>query len=262
MFAKLRQNGASFFQQANVTEILQQKLPPEMFEGRPLPGIAPCGPKDWLRVDDAYGAQMAYRRRLLRDKAEAVLWLHEDALPAAQEVLDEATALLPGLGFALSGQEVTCPDGERVTIDRAAPLLTLGRMVQEDICILEKKGDEHVLTGAVLCFPANWRLSEKAMRPLTGIHEPVEEYDGNIARRVQRLFDGVRVGRPLWRRNWLSYGDPDLHQPYRRDAGGSHHLIRTERQCILRLPRTDAVIFTIHTFVVPRSVAEAEASAT
>ena len=244
-----------------VTEILQKALSAEMMEERPLPGIAPCGAADWLRVDDAYAAQMAYRRRLLAEREEAVLWCDATALPAAQEVLQEAVAILPGLGFEVRGEEVLCPDGTLVTLDRERPLHTLGHLVQEDICILEKRGEEHVLTGAVLCFPANWRLSEKAMRPLTGIHAPVDAYDDNIARRVQRLFDGVRAGRPLWRRNWLSYGDADLHQPYRRDAGGVHHLIRTERQCILRMPRTDVVIFTIHTFVLDRSLAEAEAPA-
>ena len=140
--------------------------------------------------------------------------------------------------------------GVIVSLDRDAPLLTLGRLVQEDICLLEKRGEEHVLTGAVLCFPANWRLAEKINRPLLGIHAPVPEYDENIARRVQRLFDGVRVGRPLWRFNKLSYSDADLHQPYKKTDGDVTPFIRSERQCILRLPRTDAVVFSIHTFVV------------
>ena len=235
--------------------ILQSALPPEMATLKDLPGIAPCGADDWLRVDDAYAAQMAYREALFDLSPEAVLWQDPAALPAAQEVLEEALKLLPAMGFDISGDQVRRPDGRVVGLDHSRPLKTLGHLVQEDICILEKRGDEHVLTGAALCFPANWRLAEKALRPLTAIHDPVPEYDAAIARRVQRLFDGVKVGRPLWRFNRLAYVDADLHQPYRKSNRGVARFIRSERQCILRLPRTQAVVFTIHTFVVERETA-------
>jgi len=233
-----------------VSIILQDVLP-EPQRGAPgLPGVSPCVPEDWLRVDEAYSAQMAYRAHLLADRPDAVLYQSETALPAAVEVLDEALKLVPRLGFSVSDGAVTCPDSSVVSVDRERPLWTLGHLVQEDICILQKVGVEHVLTAAVLCFPANWRLAEKAGRPLTGIHAPVDEYDDNIARRVQRLFDGVRVGCPLWRFNKLHYADPDLHQPRRREVGAQMPFTRSERQCILRLPQTDAVVFTIHTHVV------------
>lgn len=115
-------------------------------------------------------------------------------------------------------------------------------------------------TGAVLCFPASWLLSEKSGRPLSAIHETVDEYDTGLARRVQRMFDGVQVGRPLWRMNQLWYADPELHQPRsditpraieNKPEGASYY--RSERQCILRLPQTQAVVFTIHTFVLNAS---------
>jgi hypothetical protein len=240
--------------------ILQDRLPSEMQSPKKLPGVAPCAADDWLRVDDAYAAQMAYRRRLLTECTPAVLWSDPSAQEAAEEVLDAALGLLPALGFDVGAETVRCPDGTKVVLERQAPLRTLGQLVQEDICILQKHGPEHCLTGAVLCFPANWRLADKAMRPLTGIHAPVHEYDDNIARRVQRMFDGVRAGKPLWRFNRLRYADPDLHQPRRREGGGRLPYIRSERQCVLRLPRTDAVIFTIHTFVVKHAQSEAAAA--
>jgi hypothetical protein len=134
-------------------------------------------------------------------------------------------------------------------------MATLGHLVQEDLCLMEKRGEEHHLTAAVLCFPASWRLSEKIGRPLTDIHVPVPEYDEGIAKRVQRLFDGVQVGRPLWRFNALRYAEPDLFQPRaRREPDGAQArglpYLRSERQCVLRLPDTAACVFSIHTFVV------------
>lgn len=232
--------------------ILQNALPAEMLTERALPGVAPCGAEDWLRVDEAYAGQMAYRCALIASIPADVLWMDPAALPAAQEVLVETLALLPALGFGIEGGTVHCPDGRRVEVNQEQPLHTLGHLVQQDICILQKQGAEHVLTGAVLCFPASWRLADKAGRPLSAIHHPVPSYDGDIARRVQRMFDGVRAGKPLWRFNRLSYRGPDLHQPYRK-ADGTGDYIRSERQCILRLPQTGAVVFAIHTFVVART---------
>lgn len=230
--------------------ILQDTMPPEMAGDVRLPGMGPIGAQDWLRVDEAYAAQMAYRAALLRDRRAAVLWESDVAETATLELLDEALAVLPVHGFDVTGDTVVCPDGRRVAVDRAAPLRTLGALVQEDLCILQRRGDEHVLTAAVLCFPANWRLADKAGRGLMDIHAPVDEYDANLRARVQRLFDGVQVGRPLWRFNRLPYGVADLHQPYRKDDGGRSGYVRSERQCILRLPVTRAVVFSIHTYVV------------
>ena len=219
--------------------------------------MAPAQSHDWLRVDEAYGAQMQRRLTLLQDQREDVLWMDPQARVAAREVLEQALDILPALGFEIAEDTVLCPDGRRVAIDCVAPLLTLGQLVQQDICLLQKQGAEHVLVGAVLCFPASWRLAEKAGRPLIGIHEPVEEYDENLARRVQRLFDGVRVGRPLWRFNRLWYDDPELHQP--RSATAPRRIqpdqqaapyIRSERQCLVRMPVSDVVVFSIHTYVI------------
>ncbi|APE43948.1 hypothetical protein BOO69_11420 [Sulfitobacter alexandrii] len=233
-------------------EILHTRLPPEMDRDRPLPGVAPCGADDWLRVDERYAEQMAYRVALLAERPDAVLWDPPEARVPTREVLDEALALLPGLGFVLDRDRVRCPDGRLVLVDRDAPLLTLGRLLQQDICVLDKCGDAHVLIAAVLCFPANWRLAEKAGRPLVEIHAPVAAYDTALARRVQRLFDGVQPGRPLWRFNRLPYGDSDLHQPARKDADLPRLFVRAERQCVVRMPKSRAVVFAIHTHVVRR----------
>jgi hypothetical protein len=240
-----------------MSEILQNTLPSEMQAETKLPGMAPAEPDGWLRVDEAYGAQMKRRLELLAHQSDDVLWMDPSALEAAQEILDAVLEILPSLGFLSEHGQVTCPDGRVVQIMRDAPLLTLGQLVQEDICLLRKEGEEHVLVGAVLCFPASWRLAEKTGKPLIGIHEPVSEYDDHLAKRVQRLFDGVRAGRPLWRFNRLWYDDPELHQP--RSAREPRRIspdqqaapyIRSERQCVVRMPKTDIVVFSIHTYVV------------
>ncbi len=225
-----------------------------------LPGLNPVEPGDWLRVDDAYAAQMAYREALLADRPGAVLALDEGARPAAEELLESVLAhIATKPGYAQQGEKVTCPDGRMVEIDPSAPLATCGRLVQEDLVILETRpgSDEHVLTGAVLCFPASWTLSEKFLQPLTTIHVPVPHYSADLAQRVQRLFDGIQPGRPIWRANNLVYDNPDLHQPRREDDPRNRTLeagprwLRVERQGLLRLAISRAVVFSIHSYVLP-----------
>lgn len=237
-----------------MTAILQKTLPYDVTAERRLPGIQPLALRDWLIRDDAFDRQMAHRDRLLAERRDAVVVMDETARDAALELLD----LVLDTAYPGAGDPAARPDGAEVPIDRDDPMGTLGRLVQEDFCILQKQGDEHVLTAAVLCFPASWMLSEKFMRPLTIIHVPVDQYDADIAARVQRLFDGVQPGRPLWRFNALWYTDPELHQPRsendrRQERGsGSADFLRSERQSVLRLPRTGAVVFSIHTFVLAR----------
>lgn len=244
-----------------MTDVLQTSLPYDPFTPKPLPGIAPLAMQDWLIVDEAYAGQMALRRALVNGQRDVVLALDGAALAAAVElmdlVVDQLVARAQG-DFSRSGYNLTCPDGAVVRIDRNDPLATLGQVAQEDFCILQKQGDEHVLTGAVLCFPASWQLSEKFMRPLVGIHIPVQSYTDEIAKRVQRLFDGVRDGRPLWRFNALWYDHPEIHTPRseknRRNVPDAETgaYLRSEKQSILRLPNSNAVVFSIHTFVVAR----------
>ncbi|MDX5401988.1 MAG: DUF3445 domain-containing protein [Rhodobacterales bacterium] len=247
-----------------MTTILQTRLSYDPTTPRPLPGIAPMDPADWVIVDDAYAGQMEERRKLLAERRDKVLALDPQARPAAQELLNAVLAdLAARADHVVTEGQVQRPDGVTVTLDRDDPMGTLGHLVQQDLCIMERRGDEHVLTAAVLCFPASWTLEEKFMRPLTGIHVPVDSYDDSMARRVQRLFDGVQVGRPLWRFNALWYADPTLHQPRReadrrpeRGAEDARYL-RTERQSLLRLPQTGAVVFGIHTSVLERATVRA-----
>jgi len=236
--------------------ILQKSIPHNPLQAVKLPGIQPLAPQDWLRPDEAFAGQMQRRADLLAERRQDVVRLAPFALEAAQELLQTVLDHL----YPDAGQEILRPDGARAAIDWQDPLGTLGRITQQDFCLLQKPqgSAEHVLTGAILCFPASWTLAEKFMRPLIGIHETVDSYDESIAKRVQRLFDGVQPGRPLWRFNALWYQDPELyaprsiHDPRDKSHGCDAPYMRSEQQVILRLPQSRAVVFSIHTYMVHR----------
>lgn len=238
--------------------ILNEKLPLHPWADprtRRLPGIQPIGDDSWLVVCDAYAAQMAERDRLIAERPQLVHALPAAALPAAQELYDRVLAKLRGMaGFQVGAESVLRPDGVRVALDRDKPLLTLGRLVQEDLCLMQRVGEEHALTAAVLCFPASWTLAEKLGRSMGGIHIPVESYTEDLARRVQRLFDAIRPEQPLWRMNFHIYESPELFHPRRETdrhpTARAGAYMRAERQCLLRLPQSAAVLFSIHTYQV------------
>jgi len=218
---------------------------------RAIPGTGLVGPDDWVKVSDTFAGQMALRDALVADRPGAVL----AALPGSEAALDETRALLISTlarrpDYTVTADAVTRPDGVTVPLSLAT-LPLLARLVQEDVCLLQKQGPEYVLVAATLLFPSLWRLDEKIGHPMTRIHRPVAAYDAGAAKRVARLFDGLKPGLPIERWNGQRHVDAALHQPRSETApaldtsGGAYY--RSERQCLLRLPETGAILFTIHT---------------
>jgi hypothetical protein len=249
--------------------VLQDRLPHvpwlEAATSR-LPGMRPCGAEDWIREDEAFAGQMAERDWLIATRLPLVHALLPEGRAASEELLETVVDILSRRpGYHVEASQVTRPDGVVVPLASRFPLVTLGRLVQEDLCLMEAQGGESVMTGAILCFPASWTLAQKIGKPMTGIHRPVRHYDAQLARRVQRLFDMVRVGQPMERYNALVYDDPTLHQPRteedRRGYAVERLYMRSERQVIARLPRTQAVVFSIHTYIVPLARLEPQALA-
>lgn len=212
------------------------------------PGLAPLDMREWtVRLPD-FDAQMAYRRELLARTPEVVLGALPDGEEPALELLE---MLLAHLG-----------DPRRLALEeRFCALTATGRLVPEDFCLLASDGasGEYRLVAAVLCFPSRWLLSEKLGRPLTPVHAPVPGYAAELARRVNRVFEALRPERPLVRVNWTVQPTAELFLPQGEahksavpdpvEAGLFH--LRTERQTLVRMPRTGAVAFGIKTSVTP-----------
>jgi len=218
-----------------------------------LPGVQALKDQPFLLPGPDFAGHMALRLALVQNHKSEVLY--ESALieDTCNELLDHVTENL-GDDYDVRKEIIVRPDGFVVPRE-LSPLYQLALLVQEDFCVLEKRGDEHVLVAALLCFPAGWLLAAKINRPLIKIHDTVEPYTEDIAIRVQRLFDGVKVGQALWRANSLKYHDPSLFQPYKTETPQSApRFLRTERQLIFRLPVSKAVVFSIRTTVAQMPV--------
>jgi hypothetical protein len=191
-------------------------------------------------------AQLAEKHRVLAaHHGEVVAALDGTEVPAA-ELLAAIRAEIDSVDDGAGPAEATGLH----PIDEAA------RLVAEDLCLLVERDGGWVLGAGSVCFPSHWRLTDKLGLSLAAVHGPVPDYATDLADRVDRFLDKLRVGRGVWRRNWTIHADPALHAPdvppppdpaiTRQDAGVRLWL-RSERQTLTRLPRTQAVVFTIRT---------------
>jgi hypothetical protein len=227
-------------------------------------GLHALEPGEWLETGADAAPQMAERRRLLTERPAEVVAALPESVPGQQELYALVLAHLPErfpdrwqrVGAALVDQL----SGERFASVPDDPLATLGRMVQEDFCLMQASPSGYRLTAAVLCFPAHWRLADKLGRPLDVIHTPVPGFDARLARSVDRFFAGLLVERPVWRVNWSLVDTPELFRPpelrtrpRRIDAAraGEQLWLRVERQTLRRLAASGDVVFGIRTYLEP-----------
>jgi len=150
--------------------------------------------------------------------------------------------------------------GERDSLP-LPPLDWLGRQLQEDLLILDGNGEGIPLVAGQLCFPNDWCLEDKIGQSFLEIHQPVPLFAEQIGRSSYLLMERLKLGRPVWRINWgikpsnrlnlATKFKPELqslHRDITLENVGESCFFRVERQGLLRLPRTEGVLFTIHTY--------------
>lgn len=240
--------------------ILQRRLAAHPWRGpltARLPGLHPLKEGEWLIRDEAFAGQMALRDDLFANHREKVFAETPAAASAQRELFALIVREVRASGaYGEQGEHLIRPDGIAVDATEPPPLVTAARLVQEDLAILTPGPDGHVLSAAAIAFPASWMLAEKMGRSLVAIHDLVGRVDDEMGARIEALLARLPADRPVQRANVLAYNDPSLHQPrsegdprgYQPDAPT---YVRVERQTLRRLPTSGAIVFTIHTSVVP-----------
>lgn len=236
-------------------------------------GLKPLGSEPWIEVDERLGHYLGEKHRLMARDRDEVWSAHADTRDSQMEIRD---ALVDNLRTHPQ-QRWTCdpaglvinevPDHcahVPIALDDPAPLLSAAMLVQEDLCLMRRGEDGWYLAAASVCFASSWSLKEKFGRTLDGLHAPVPGYSGQMAQRMARIFDNLRVGNPVWRLNWSLYNDDRLHHPHSHgmlkvaDAGGRDPsswlnglYMRVERQTLTRMPISGDILFTIRIHVDP-----------
>jgi hypothetical protein len=223
---------------------------------------------EWFEIDTTYPDEMRQRRELLAERYNEVF----GALPGSEDARAETLELVEAnltqhhpTWFARDDTKLhnrLTDETWDLTPPSCDPLELAGRLVQEDLCIIQHADDGPRFTAAVLCFPSRWRLHDKLGRPLTDVHGPVPLYAERLARPVDRFMQHVKPGHIAQRLNWSLMDDRALFQTGGKWREGVNPAItaqnvgetlnlRVERQTLRRLPRSDAVLFGIRVHVYP-----------
>lgn len=243
-------------------------------------GLTRLRPEElWLDVDDALLDELGEKERLLAERHDEVFVELAESRPAQREIAntlletllrdypdryrrDADTLLIDGKAHAFSVADLVD--------DARAPLEVISRFAQEDLCVMERRGGRWCLSAGSVCFPTRWDLRSKLGLPLDAIHGPVPGYREVLAASVDRFFEGLVVGRTVWRSNWSLVDDPTLFQPRVHPANarqidarnaGEKIWWRLERQTLHRFPGSDAVLFTIRVYQTPLRILRADKEA-
>ena len=227
----------------------------------------------WFEIDDRYVDEMVERRRLLHERHADVFGALPPSDAARAEtlraVVDNLTTHFPQW-FAREHDslhnELTGEDWN-LAAPPCDPLELAGRLVQEDLCIIQNGTEGPVFTAAMLCFPSRWRLHEKLGKPLVAVHGPVPFYADRLAAPVDRFMARVKPGHIASRLNWSVLDDPAMYQPTGKwreqhnaaitsQNAGDRLYLRVERQTLRRLPQSDAILFGIrvHSYLLGRAI--------
>jgi hypothetical protein len=227
--------------------------------------LRPLDPAEWTTPDGELNTQLAEKDTLMTERLPEV-FAETPGSPAAQaELLARLAAYLPPRHPEIYTQHA---DAMAIGPTRLIPLqadepaiLTAGRLTQEDWCLMQSpgEGEPYVLTAASLCFPTRWRLADKIGKLMTEIHGPVPLYAEKMARQVDRFFQHLKTDKPVWRINWSLIDDPTLFQPtghgrtaedprFQAQTIGENVWFRSERQTLVRLPETKAIVFGIRIY--------------
>lgn len=194
-------------------------------------GLRPLTPEHWLEVDERRDDELALKESLLATRRDDVVGLSRAADAASRELLDEVLAFL----------DAEHPEVSRAVDESEHPLVAAARVVQEDLCVMTRSDE--------------WHLADKMGTTLDEIHAPVPRYDTSLAAPTRAVFDRLAPDRSFWRLNWTLLDSPDLFQPVAARGAGvapiEEWFFRVERQTIRRLSVSDAIIFTIRTYVTP-----------
>jgi hypothetical protein len=213
-------------------------------------GLRPIPPERWLEGGEA---DPAARKDPLFAARPQVVWGETEGSRAAQA---EALVL------------VETALGEAIPNDGLPPLLAAARRVSDDFCLMERR-DQWRLTALSLCAPTFFSAEAVLGHSLAELHSPVDGFASRFLARVERVFDGLRPGLVLERRNWTVVNSAEAFvpdpAPVRARIGeidpaqaGEALFLRVERQTLLRLPGAGAALFTIRVWLDPLAALRAE----
>ncbi|GAB4036674.1 heme-dependent oxidative N-demethylase family protein [Spirosoma gilvum] len=242
-------------------------------------GTLPLSESDrLLEVDEHYAWEIGLKRQLLSELPNYYFQALPSYESAQWEVLDFVLhSLIQAYPdqFSLTKQgdqwhwvnrllaeEQTFILGDMTSLPQS-PLDWVGQQVQEDLLLLSGP-DGHLVAGQ-LCFANDWNLDEKIGLPFWQIHAPINDIVEPMMRSAETFMQRLPAGKSYWRANWSVKVSNQLDMSTRHlpalkqqlmgrlpyltlNTIGDQLYVRVERQILTRLPHSNAVLFSIHTY--------------
>lgn len=221
-------------------------------------GLAPLGSASWIETDNHIGAYHRHKLQQRQRRGDQVYRCTDGSLNAQLELADLLLAHLcteQGQAYRTDQAQLHCLPGRFSTeLQSAEPLWNCSLWLADDLVIMEKHRGEYRLTAASLCSPSHWRLEDKFDRPLREIHDPIPGFHQSLTPRIDRFFEHLKAEHPVIRTNWALQASDQLN-PMESDefpvSASTSLYYRSERQSLVRLPRSGAVAFTIRIYLHP-----------
>ena len=232
---------------------------PPPSDGKPfrlVMGLRELNPDYWFESGSDVEEQLLERNRLIENLRETVF----QVLPGHDSALHQFIAEIVGNlrdhhpEYTVRESLIThTPTGIAVDLTKDHPLIQLGKVLCEDICLMAKVNGVWTLVAGVVVFPSRWDLREKIGKDIDSIHTPVPGYGQALAPYMSATFEKIKEGRPVWRRNWSLHSTKDLHQPtsIHAESKPENYWWRTERQTLTRLGDGEYLLFTIRNRAEP-----------
>ena len=185
----------------------------------------------WLQIDDG-------REKDLLEKKKGPVGIH---LPGSETA---SLTLLKTIEYWLIERAISLPAID----DSLHPIDQCGRLIQEDVCLMERISDSWLLTAGSVCFPTHWDPTSKLGLSLDDIHSPVPRYDADLLPRpsnfMDRISDEMLVARTGW--SLTACGELPLDRDHKIvQSDPSKLIVRVERQTLRKVPNSKAIAFTI-----------------
>lgn len=150
------------------------------------------------------------------------------------------------------------PDGP------VGPMEYIARQMQGDFTLLDQRDNNLWLDAGVLTSPGNWSLDFNLGMNFIEWHGPVPARpETQLFERALHYLMGLRVGAPVRRLNWSTTVEPRLdtgleaypdwgrhRQGVTRENLGEKLHMRIELQSLYRLPRSNAILFSIRCYLL------------
>jgi hypothetical protein len=229
-------------------------------------------------VDEHYLSEVAERAQVLqRDPGRCLVMPHmrQAAWDLLQNLMEQLARNYPQHfrlqqdGHAWHWQNLAMGIDQRFILGDAdslpyEPLEYITRQMQGDFALLDQRDGDLFMDAGMVTSPADWSLRFDAGMGFRQWHAPVPIANQNgVFERALKFLLNIQVGHPMRRLNWTLTINPRLdtspetfhewgHERGTVNADNVGRLVhlRVEMQLMMRLARSNALLFSIRTYLI------------